>query len=172
MEDPNRGKTLTWARMSSIPSSKLSSSSLLLELVSDTEPTSLMDDFLTESFSLGQPGVEDSGSSPPRVLRYLIRLLADIAHQVIPSCFFLKYFPVRAGGGGGWSDHTGDISNTESSGAQQTARPPLASHNLTGLARELRSGGTGGNHLLTVSQQPAPGGHWDNYTTTGCQIIK
>ena len=83
--------------MSSIPSSKLSSSNLLLELVSDTEPTSLMDDFLTESLSLGQPGVEeeeDRGSSPPTVLRYLIRLLADIVHQVMPSCVFLKYFLV------------------------------------------------------------------------------
>ena len=113
--------------MSSIPSSKLSSSSLLLELVSETEPTSLMDDFLTEeSFSLGQSGVEeeDRGESAPTVLRYLIRLLADIVHQVMPSCFFLKYFLV-GGVGGGWSDHRGDRSTTESSGAQQTARPPL-----------------------------------------------
>ena len=75
---------LTWAKMSSIPSSTLSSSSLLLELVSDTEPTSLIDDFLTEdSLSLGQGGpVEERGSSPPTVLRYLIRLLADIFQQV------------------------------------------------------------------------------------------
>ena len=113
--------------MSSIPSSKLSSSSLLLELVSETEPTSLMDDFLTEeSFSLGQSGVEeeDRGESAPTVLRYLIRLLADIVHQEIQSSFFLKYFLV-GGVGGGWSDHRGDRSTTESSGAQQTARPPL-----------------------------------------------
>ena len=158
--------------MSSIPSSKLSSSNLLLELVSDTEPTSLMDDFLTESFSLDQPEEEedDRGSSPPTVLRYLIRLLADIVHQVMPSCVFLKYFLVWGGASGGWSDHKGDISRTESSGAQQTARPPLTCDNLTGLGR-----GWGQGPLVVTTCSV-----WRttctcgtaNYTTTGCQIIK
>ena len=67
-------KMSTWARMSSIPSSKLSSSSSLFRECPDSRPEPWSwspDDFLS-------PGAGDRRSSPPTALRYRRRLLADI----------------------------------------------------------------------------------------------